>query len=515
MQYNPDEIISKTLNELVLHKNKVVVAFVLVSLIFLAVGFNWPKIYSSSSIIFVDDRNIIQPLMQGAAVVTESRDHARNASEIILGRKILTSVLEAANWLENGADLVEIDKISEKIKKHTEISGVGENLIRIQFKDSDPTRAFITVKQMAAMYVDEGKEAKIEESRAAYEFIEKQASEYLQKLTSVDKQLKKIRADNPDARPGSAAPITSHIQRLKNDIESATLQLREAEIRKKSLQTQLSGEAAITISQSKEGQYRSKINQLQEDLETLLLTYTETYPDVRKIRHKIDVLKEAMTQEIESRDKAVKMAKKEGRTYLDQNILLNPIYNTLRANLSSAETEIATLIARNSEMNSTLRSEYDRLRRIQEGESMIQQLTRDYAVNQEIYQDLLRRRENARVSRSLDAEQQGLTFKIQEHAQFPVRPTGVRFMHFMIAGLIGGVVVPIGLIYLYLQLDPRIRSARYINEDLQIPVIAEIPRYSIGSNSQYLRGNAYIIVCIVIVLSLYGYAGWLKYTGAY
>ena len=514
MQYKPDEIIVTALNELVMHKNKALVLFVLISLGVLAIGFNWPKVYTSSSIIFVDDRNIIQPLMQGAAVVTESRDHSKNASEIILGRKILSSVLEVAGWLESNPSMIEIDQILEDIKKRTEIRSVGQNLIRIQYEDDDPRRAFITVKQMAAMYVNEGKDAKVEESRAAYEFIENQADEYLQKLTTVDKKLKDFLASNPDARPGSETQITAQIERLKRDIDNTSLQLSEAGIRKTSLQSQLSGEAAITISQSKEGQYQAKINQLQDELESLLLTYTETYPDVKKIRHKIEVLKEAMIKEVQYRDKAVELAKKEGRTYLDQNIVANPIYNTLRANLSETETEIATLQARNSEMKVMLKSEYDRLRRIQEGEAMMQQLTRDYEVNQEIYQDLLRRRENARVSRSLDAEKQGFTFKIQEEAQMPLRPTGIRFLHFIILGLAMGVIAPIGIAYMYIQLDPRIRSVRYLNNELEIPVIAEIPQYSIDSDNRYLNINSYIFIfTVIIVFVLYGYAGWLKYTG--
>ena len=48
--------------------------------------------------------------------------------------------------------------------------------------------------------------------------------------------------------------------------------------------------------------------------------------------------------------------------------------------------------------------ELDRSRRIAASESALAELTRDYEVNRDIYQDLLKRRENARVSMNLDAE---------------------------------------------------------------------------------------------------------------
>ena len=40
-------------------------------------------------------------------------------------------------------------------------------------------------------------------------------------------------------------------------------------------------------------------------------------------------------------------------------------------------------------------------------ESALAELTRDYEVNRDIYQDMLRRRENARVSMELDRERRG------------------------------------------------------------------------------------------------------------
>lgn len=514
MQYSVEELISITLKECRLHKLKLSFLFVLISVSLLTVGTVWPKRYTTASTIYVDARNIIQPLMQGTAVTTESHNHAENAREIILGSNILGQVLEAAGWLKESPTPIEIDNIQEEIKKRTEISNIGKNLIRIQYKDSDPLRAFITVKQMTALFVDEGKESKIEESRAAYEFIEKQAQAYLDKLTTADQQLKELLVDNPDARAGSQTEITQRISSLRSRIETTTLELREAEIRKESLQLQVSGEAAITISQSKEGQYIARINNLKTELETLLLTYTETYPDVVRIRHQIGDLVAAMESEVKQRGKAVAQAKKEGNTYHDQSIASNPLYQSLRTSLSDTETTIVTLETRIREMNIMLKKEHKRYSRLQESEALMQRLTRDYEVNQEIYTDLLRRRENARVSRSLDTEQHGLSFKVQEKPVIPVRPNGIRFMHFAILGIILGVGVPVAIIYGIIQIDPRIRSSRVITDSLDFPVLTEIPRYYTRKEIRHESySNITVSIVFVAVIVLYGYVSWLKLTG--
>src|SRR5690554_1513199 len=60
--------------------------FVVVSFAILGAGFVWPYKYQSDVIIFVDDQNIIGPLMEGQAVTTEINDRISAAKELLLSR---------------------------------------------------------------------------------------------------------------------------------------------------------------------------------------------------------------------------------------------------------------------------------------------------------------------------------------------------------------------------------------------------------------------------------------------
>ncbi len=509
-----EQLLHALLGECYARRNTIFIMFVIISLAFLAVGSVWPKRYTSFTIIHANETNILQPLMQGTAEATRATDYAANAREIIFGERIMKHVLKDAGWLKTNPSDVEQEKIKKEIREHVAIDSLGDNLIRIAYQDNKPMRSYITAKRMAELFINEGERAKIEESEAAYQFIEKQVNEYLAKLTKVEDELRVFRSDNPDARPGLETEVSTRISALKTNIEQTRLSLREALIRKNSLKGQLSGEAAIAISQSKEGQYRSKIADLQARLETLRLDYKDTYPDIIRIKHQIEDLKGSMNNEIRRQKEARNKAKSTGTTYIDEAIILNPLYQQLRSDASTTETQIATLRARISEMNKMLESEYERARRIHGGEAALSTLTRDYQVNQEIYQDLLRRRERARVSRSIDQEQQGLTFKIQEPAKIPLLPTGLRFLHFAVAGLVVGLGTPIGLIFVMLQIDPRIRFSHVISSELELPVLAEITRLSSINDERKAKINFILLaVGTIMVLVIYGYVGWLKFTG--
>src|SRR6267378_6760245 len=133
------EQIAKALVTESFHSRRLVVAiFVIVNAAMLTAGWLWPKGYVASTSILVDERTIIQPLMQGAAVATDVSDRSKNAREVIFGRKIMDRVLEYGGWLNDRPTAEERERIIEDIKKRTMIATVGRNIIRIEYRGDDP-----------------------------------------------------------------------------------------------------------------------------------------------------------------------------------------------------------------------------------------------------------------------------------------------------------------------------------------------------------------------------------------
>ena len=162
-----------------------------------------------------------------------------------------------------------------------------------------------------------------------------------------------------------------------------------------------------------------------------------------------------------------------------------------------------------------LNEELNRSRRIADSESALAELTRDYEVNRDIYQDLLRRRENARVSMQLDREERGLTLRVQDPATMPLRPTGLRFMHFAIGGLLMAVGIPLGLLFLRARFDPRIRSAQQLQRITERPLLTVVPTYhSPRDRRQELSRNAMSFGILALVVLAYGLAFGLKQLAA-
>ncbi|MBS0581909.1 MAG: hypothetical protein JSS42_02285 [Proteobacteria bacterium] len=466
------EMTSVLVNEAGRRKLTIGVIFAVVALTALGFGLWWPKKYVSSTTILVQESSIIKPLMEGRAVPTGVTDRAAIAREVIFSRKIMDEVLAAGGWLDAKPSPIEQEKIIDAIKNRTTISLYKDNLIQIAYADSDPDRTYKLDKLMADRFIQESFAAKERESREAYEFISGQVEEYHKKLTDAEDKLKAFRAKNVDARPGSATDSNTRISALRSQVENARIEMMGLNAKAASLASQLSGESAVVATQTREGQFRVRLVELQNELDKLHLTYTDQHPDVIRVRHEMEDVRGALGRE-QSRSEARQAA---GVSTAGSDVAItNPLYLDLRSKMAEVRFDAGAAASRMNASQTLLNSELERSRRIADSENDLAELTRDYEVNRDTYQDLLKRRENARVSMNLDADHQGLTFAIQEPAIKPVQPVGLRFVHFSLAGLAIGIGLPALLLFALARVDTRVRSGEQLERLIGLPVLATIP----------------------------------------
>ncbi|MGA8279120.1 MAG: XrtA system polysaccharide chain length determinant [Rhodanobacteraceae bacterium] len=482
--------------------------FAAIALSALVAGVLWPKKYVASTTILVQESDIIKPLLEGRASTTGVADRAGIARQVIFSRKSMDDILKTGGWMDEHPTPLEQDRIIDQIQGRTTVTAPRVNLLQITYSDSDPTRTFVVTKRMAALFIDESLKSKERESRDAFEFIDSQVEAYRDKLTTAENKLKLYREANVDARPGSETDTNTRISQLRTQVETARMDVMEARSKETALAAQLSGQSEVTAVQTREGIYQAQLAQLQAQLDKLLLTYTDNYPDVIRVRHQIADLKEQLQQATEQKQNA-KLAGTP--TALDQNVQFNPLYQELKSKQAEIHSTIAAAQSRMSASESLLQQELDRSKRIANSENALSELTRDYDVNRDIYQDLLKRRENARVSMNLDQARRGLTFRIQDPAMMPLRPSGLRFLHFGLAGLFLAIAMPLGLLFALARFDPRVRSAAQLERISGLPVLATIPVYQTRRDRVRERARTSLAALIIIaVMTAYVIVSWLK-----
>ena len=476
----------------------VAAVFAAIALVALVVGTLWPKKYEASTTVLVQESNIIAPLMRGAATPTGTVNRADIARAVILSQSSLQKVLVAGGWMASHPTPVELDHITTGIKDRTTVKFSRDNLLTIHYYDSDPERAYQVTKLFGELFISDSLASKQRESRDAFDFINGQVQAYKRKLTSAEDKLKVYREANADARPGSEAASSSRINDLRAQVENTRMDLMEKRSQEASLAAQLSGESEVSAVQTTAGMYQAQLAELQGKLDKLLLTYTNDYPDVVRIRHQMQDLRQQLAQA-----NARRLATHGGKpTALDASVQINPLYQQMKGDLASLRGQIAATTARLNASQAMLDGELARSRRIAGSENVTAELTRDYDVNRDVYQDLLKRRENARVSMDLDATKQGLTFTVQNPATKPLLPTGLRFAHFAAAGIALGLAVPFGLLFGVARFDPRVRSAEQLERLTGLQVLATVPYYATPEDKRREHARNLKLAAILAIVGL-------------
>jgi polysaccharide chain length determinant protein (PEP-CTERM system associated) len=500
------EYLRPLLRDLHVYRLSSVIAFVAILALFTVAGVFWPGRYSSSVTVFVEQRDILGPLMEGAAVQTDVRDEAGLARELIYGRKILEAVATEFQLISSASTPAAIDETFESIRDRTSIDPVGDNLIQIEYWDTDPVRTHGITRMFADLFIAESTLSKLSESKAAFEFIDKRVGEYAVRLEEVSDQIKIFRAENQTVAPGAEDEIRERIQELSIQIENQQQQIREAEVKAASLRSQLSGEREAAVVATEADQIQQRISALQTRLDTLRLSYHDKYPDIVALREQIADLE----RQAEEADYVVQRSGSVPQGGDDANppqSVINVVGQQLRQELYNTDTLIATLKARLEDTRRMLENERERVRRIPEVEATLAELNRDLDVNLTLYNDLVRRREYARVSMNVDQENQGLTLTINEPANFPTTTSGPRLAHFVALGLMMAFGVPPAFLLAMQQMDMRVRDNLKLESiDLVLPVFVDIPHLATPGEARGVRAG-YAMLAATVVLGIGGALG--------
>jgi polysaccharide chain length determinant protein (PEP-CTERM system associated) len=476
--------------------------FAVIALLALTIGTFWPKKFVAETTILVQQNNVIKPLTEGIAATTEATSRADIAREIIFSQDSLNQLLIEGGWNPATLSPIERDKLVDRIKSHTSISSSKSDLLlNISYNDSDPERAYKLTKYMAQMFITKSLASKEAESTSAYDFMNSQVEEYHKKVVAASDALQQYIAAHPDASPGSVADTNARISALRNQIENAKVQAAQFGSQAAAMGGSLSGQSQISTVQTREDVYRAQIAQLQSHLSQLLLTYTDNYPDVVRTRHQIEDLQ----QQLASAQSQKKTAASIG-TAIDNQVTYNPVYSNLQTQLAQIRGQLAAARATETASQQQLDVELARSQKIAESSNELAKLTNTFNTVSATYQDLLKRREQARISMDLDKDQRGLSFKIQDPARMPLMPVGLRLMHFAAAGMLLGVGIPLGLLFLVARFDPRTRSADTLARATGLPVFASVPYYRDARDDAIdrKRNLQWIAIVVIVMVAYFG-----------
>lgn len=428
-----------------------------------------PSVYEAKSTVFIE-KSVIAELVKGLAVTPSIDDKLRALTYALNSR---TLVAKTVDELDLNKSAKTEETLIKSLQKNTTIQVKDrEGLFIISFKDRSPKVARDYVNALVRRYIDENTSSKREESYGATKFFSEQLSVFREKLEKSEKAANAFKSG-----PGSIANMDPSL--LLKDINDSQLRLDDLRIKQTQLETALAG-------MSRASTVQSNLPAMQKRLQELQLQYTDSYPEIIRLKDDIRNLEEQL---------------KSGQGQGAGKPLDSPEYAKLSSELKAirqAEANLSSSIARNRGL----------LQSVPAARATLENLEREKSSQQSLYEAMLAREGQSEVSKQMEVQDKSTVFRIVDPAILPIKPISPDRVRIILLGILAGIGGGFGLVLLKDQMESSIKDVDVFKQ-LGLPVLAVIPRIEDPQQSilvakqdrwLYIAAGCYFSLILVLLI---------------
>lgn len=480
----------------------------LVCVIGWAVVLRMPSIYQVDAKIFIDTRSMLRPLLKGLAVDNDTlSSSAMLMKRTLLTRPNLEDVARKTDLDLSTKTAQEFDTLVGKLSEDISLSGTPQdNIYEISYQNANRELAKRVVDELLNAFLETALGANRKDTAATQKFLDEQIQEYEKRLLEAEQRLKEFKQRNAGQMPTEGATYFRELQDARGMVKGAQMELNEAQNRAGALRAQVRampepGSGAAPAATPFVSQYDARITRLHEQLDQLLLQYTDKHPDIAPLRDQLAALEKQRQDEYDAFVAAQKAASEAGAPMPTASAG----YNELQLAIAQADAEVSALQARVAFYTKEVAELEKSVDTIPEIEAELTRLNRDYGLNKEQYDELLRRREAARISEDVDQQADDIKLKVIEPPRIPLTPVGPNRVLFMSMVLGGALAAAGGLAFLLSQINPRFYSSEELKELTLLPVLGTVSLvFSARQRTERRMELAVFAMVFVGLLGLYG-----------
>ncbi len=456
----------------------------LVALIGVAVIYKIPDQYEASARIYVDTQSILKPLMAGLTVQPNVEQQIGMLSRTLISRPNIEKLIRMADVDLKTDSKLEQEALVERLTKDIQIRNTGrDNLYSLVFRDADQDKAKRVIQSLVSIFVESSLGASRKDSDQAKTFLNEQIKQYETKLEESEARLKEFRLRNLEMQSPDGKDSTARLAEIAAQLQSAQLQLREAENARDAAKQQLAlersqGTSNVTQSLLQEStinvatpEIDSRIEAQKRNLDGLLQRYTEAHPDIVTTRRLLKDLEDQKKKEVAELRKAAMASPAATGVATPTSSLAS---QELGRMLAGAEVQVAALRARVGEYSNRLATARAAMKTAPQVEAEAAQLNRDYAITKKNYEDLVARRQSAVMSGELEVASGVADFRLIDPPRVTPKPVSPNRLLLMPLPLVAGLLAGLALAFVASQLRPVFMDGGDLRAKTGLPVLGMV-----------------------------------------
>jgi polysaccharide chain length determinant protein (PEP-CTERM system associated) len=435
-----------------------------------------PPTYKTVATVAVQAPTVTPDLVaQRAALNTEERLRALTQqlrSPLVLERVVREEALTTDRPVDAVVQELRTRITIEPMKPITRTEAVATlNAFDIVYRDSTPQRTQRVADRLAAVFVEEHSHSRAVQAEGTTEFLRTQLQSSQERLANLEKQLRRVKEVYMGQLPEQTEANMQALGALRQQLDTTGNNLRYEQDRlsfvERQIQAVRQGAASAPAASASGGapSPQQRINTLQRDLAAARSKYTDKHPEVLALEDELKIARA---------DAAALRGQSDSSR--EEQLGTDPVYQQLTSDRSMAQARIRNL----QRAEGQLRSDMARYQGRVEAAPMVEQelagTQREYDLERENYKNLSERHAAAQMQAQLAEQRGGERFSVLNKAFLPASPESPNRLAILLVafgvGLVLGGAAALGREYL----DPAVRDARSLQDDFDVPVLAEIPR---------------------------------------
>jgi polysaccharide chain length determinant protein (PEP-CTERM system associated) len=344
------------------------------------------------------------------------------------------------------------------------------NAFDIVYLDRMADRARRVANRLAQVFVEEHSRSREMQAEGTAEFLGGQLRAAQERIATLERRLRAAKELHMGQLPEQTLANLQTLSGVRQQLESTSNSLRSEQDRlallERQMQTMKQGlSAAPAGATGVVSSPQQRVVALQRDLDVARATYTAKHPEVQILEEQLKTAR-ADAASVRSQPESARQ----------EALGADPAYQQVAAERNQTQLRIQGL----QRAEAQLRGDIARYQQRVEAAPMVEQelasMQREYDFEKENHKQLSERHAAALLQEQLARTRGGQRFSLLNAAYLPRSPESPNRLRILLMALALGIAAGGALAFGREFLDRSIRDARKLEDEFDVPVLAEIPR---------------------------------------
>lgn len=436
-----------------------------------------PKNYSSHTSMLIQETAKMNPFLKDLAVSAMLKERMGALKALLHSRHILGTVAEERELVDEDTSAEQRDAVISELSDALTVQMVGKDLIRIDYKTHNPDGMKETLEAVRKQFVEQLLAPERSSMTDSSYFLDEHLEQRQLELNKSELALAEFKDLHATELPELHLTNITRLSQLKQLLSAREAEFAGANRSLGGLDQQLSKTNPVL------GRIEEQIVHIRGDLALLRARYTDKHSKIlgalRNLRRleeeRQNILSKKQTDQTFDVDRLWDIA---SSAPINADSGEQPLLVSQLENLQLARSKVDGLEEEIKSLKNMIDDLDDQMAGYGANANALSKLERTLKVKRDLYDDLLQRRERARITSSLSIFEQDKRIKVIDRSFTPTAPSNPSLYLFVIAGFLGGIFLGCGIAVVLEISDTTLRRRDRLEALTGVAMISRIPNAS-------------------------------------